>query len=155
MKKIICFIATAICFLFFVLSFIVYSFSHSGRTDSSGGHYDSSTGKYHYHHGYPAHQHTNGKCPYNFDDKTNSESNNSTLKTTEYDIGDILGITFVTVILSFTIFIFIASSINSVIYRFMLSKFKKDIPDESKFWTITNIVIFAIIFIIIFNIFLQ
>lgn len=40
------------------------SFSHSGKTDSNGGHYDSSTGEYHYHHGYSAHQHTNGICPY-------------------------------------------------------------------------------------------
>lgn len=37
---------------------------HSGRTDEDGGHTDSSTGEYHYHHGYPAHQHPDGKCPY-------------------------------------------------------------------------------------------
>lgn len=46
------------------------SFAHSGRTDGSGGHYDSTTGAYHYHHGYPAHQHTNGRCPYDYDDNT-------------------------------------------------------------------------------------
>lgn len=40
------------------------SFSHQGRTDSKGGHYDRSNGSYHYHHGYPAHQHPNGVCPY-------------------------------------------------------------------------------------------
>lgn len=38
--------------------------AHKGRTDSSGGHYDYSTGEYHYHHGYSAHQHNNGVCPY-------------------------------------------------------------------------------------------
>ncbi|CCY87023.1 ig-like domain-containing surface protein [Clostridium sp. CAG:149] len=43
-------------------SFSVYG--HPGRTDSNGGHYDCSTGEYHYHHGYPAHQHPNGSCPY-------------------------------------------------------------------------------------------
>ena len=37
---------------------------HPGRTDEDGGHTDSSTGEYHYHHGYPAHQHPNGVCPY-------------------------------------------------------------------------------------------
>lgn len=37
---------------------------HSGKTDGNGGHYDHSTGEYHYHHGYPAHQHPNGVCPY-------------------------------------------------------------------------------------------
>ncbi len=42
--------------------------AHSGRTDSSGGHHDyknaSGLGSYHYHHGYPAHLHENGVCPY-------------------------------------------------------------------------------------------
>lgn len=38
--------------------------AHSGKTDANGGHWDNSTGEYHYHHGYPAHQHTNGICPY-------------------------------------------------------------------------------------------
>ena len=55
--------------------------AHSGKTDSNGGHYDRSTGEYHYHHGYSAHQHYDGECPYDFDDKTNhnsgSSSNNS------------------------------------------------------------------------------
>lgn len=50
--------------------------AHPGRTDSSGGHHNRSTGGYHYHHGYPAHQHVNGVCPYEYDDKTgwNSDS---------------------------------------------------------------------------------
>lgn len=47
---------------------------HSGRTDANGGHYDRSTGEYHYHHGYPAHQHENGICPYDFNDQTRSSS---------------------------------------------------------------------------------
>lgn len=42
--------------------------AHSGRTDSSGGHRDnqntSGLGSYHYHHGYSAHLHPNGVCPY-------------------------------------------------------------------------------------------
>lgn len=46
------------------------SYAHSGRTDANGGHYNRSTGEYHYHHGYPEHQHINGTCPYNFDDRT-------------------------------------------------------------------------------------
>ena len=45
--------------------------AHSGRTDAKGGHYDRSTGEYHYHHGYPAHQHPNGVCPYENDVETN------------------------------------------------------------------------------------
>ncbi len=35
-----------------------------GRTDANGGHIDSATGEYHFHHGFPAHQHINGVCPY-------------------------------------------------------------------------------------------
>ena len=70
MKKIFFFTLTL---LFFLLSCFP-ALAHPGRTDSSGGHYDRSTGEYHYHHGYSAHQHINGECPYDFKDKTNSSS---------------------------------------------------------------------------------
>lgn len=53
------------------------AFAHSGRTDGDGGHYNRSTGEYHYHHGYPAHLHIGGICPYEFDDKTNHGSSYS------------------------------------------------------------------------------
>ena len=53
------------------------AYAHSGKTDSNGGHYDRDSGEYHYHHGYPAHSHTNGECPYDFDDKTDQTPNNS------------------------------------------------------------------------------
>lgn len=53
------------------------AYAHSGKTDANGGHYDHSTGEYHYHHGYPAHQHTNGICPYDFDDRTGWNSGSS------------------------------------------------------------------------------
>lgn len=39
-------------------------FAHPGDTDANGGHYDRQNGGYHYHHGYPAHDHKDGKCPY-------------------------------------------------------------------------------------------
>jgi len=52
-------------------------FAHPGKTDASGGHYDRSTGEYHYHHGFPAHQHTDGVCPYDFIDKTGENSDGS------------------------------------------------------------------------------
>ena len=44
--------------------------AHQGKTDSKGGHYDRQNGGYHYHHGYPAHEHTNGECPYDYDTQT-------------------------------------------------------------------------------------
>lgn len=51
------------------LSVPVTVFAHPGRTDEYGGHYDWETGEYHYHHGYPAHQHIDGYCPYDYDDE--------------------------------------------------------------------------------------
>lgn len=60
-----------------ILGSCVAVFAHPGKTDSNGGHFDRSTGEYHYHHGYPAHQHENGTCPYDFDNNEKStESHN-------------------------------------------------------------------------------
>ena len=64
-------------FLFLVLIFLLLPVSalcHPGQTDSRGGHFDNETGVYHYHHGYSAHFHTNGQCPYDFVDKTGQDS---------------------------------------------------------------------------------
>ncbi len=44
--------------------FVLLTFAHSGKTDANGGHTNYATGEYHYHHGESAHQHPNGKCPY-------------------------------------------------------------------------------------------
>lgn len=64
--------------LFLSFLFLICSASaHPGRTDSSGGHHVSATGEYHYHHGYSAHQHIDGVCPYDFDDKTGQNSGSS------------------------------------------------------------------------------
>ena len=63
------------CVLIILISLTAYA--HPGRTDANGGHYDHSTGEYHYHQGYPAHQHIGGVCPYDYDDQTNHNSNNS------------------------------------------------------------------------------
>lgn len=71
MKKILCIITAIIC----LLSFTLLCFAHSGRTDSSGGHYDRITGEYHYHHGYSAHQHPNGICPYVNNEITTGNNN--------------------------------------------------------------------------------
>lgn len=68
-----------VCLLIVVLIALTSSsaLAHSGRTDSSGGHTDHSTGAYHYHHGYPAHQHSGGECPYDFNDRTGWSSGSS------------------------------------------------------------------------------
>lgn len=64
----------------FILLMLFFSFAcgsayaHTGRTDSDGGHHNwQNGGEYHYHHGYPAHDHTNGVCPYDFVDNTRHE----------------------------------------------------------------------------------
>ena len=62
------------CVCLIAISMCVAVSAHPGRTDSNGGHYNRSTGEYHYHHGYPEHQHTNGVCPYDYDDKTGEGS---------------------------------------------------------------------------------
>lgn len=72
-----------IIFLILLLIPSIITYAHPGRTDSDGGHTNSSTGSYHYHHGYSAHQHTNGKCPYAFDDKTGSSSGTSSSNSTK------------------------------------------------------------------------
>ena len=56
------------------------AFAHSGRTDSDGGHNDNINGGYHYHHGYSAHQHPNGECPY--------DNNSSPPKTSDDKLAD-------------------------------------------------------------------
>lgn len=52
----------------FCLAVVLLLFSsasaHSGGTDDIGGHYDNSTGTYHFHHGFSAHHHPGGVCPY-------------------------------------------------------------------------------------------
>lgn len=57
--------------------------AHPGRTDGAGGHYDRSSGEYHYHHGYSAHQHPNGECPYDYEDKTSSSSERNRITSEE------------------------------------------------------------------------
>ncbi len=56
--------------------------AHSGRTDSHGGHKDnknkSGLGSYHYHHGYPAHLHPNGICPYSSGSTTTQSRSSAT-----------------------------------------------------------------------------
>ncbi len=69
-RKLPLFLFVPFCIFFLTLSVS----AHAGKTDASGGHIDNNTGVYHYHHGYPAHQHTGGRCPYDFDDKTGQSS---------------------------------------------------------------------------------
>lgn len=64
-------------FLLIISLFLIspVSLAHSGGTDEEGGH--NSPDGYHYHHGYPAHQHPNGECPYDFDDNVDHRERSS------------------------------------------------------------------------------
>lgn len=64
----------ALTVIFCLLLVLTSASAHPGGTDGSGGHWDHSAGEYHYHHGYPAHQHTDGICPYDYDDQTGASS---------------------------------------------------------------------------------
>ncbi len=71
----------SLCIGLLILIFPTFVSAHSGRTDADGGHYDynnvSGLGDYHYHHGYPAHLHPGGVCPYGGDDQTDHSSSSS------------------------------------------------------------------------------
>lgn len=75
----------AVALLLAAMICCVAGFAHPGKTDANGGHWDRSTGTYHYHHGYPAHQHTNGICPYDFDDQTGANSGSSSGTSNSYN----------------------------------------------------------------------
>lgn len=99
----------AVSFLIFIfISFLPLFFeAHSGKTDFKGGHFDNNTGEYHYHHGYPAHKHTNGNCPYDFNDKT-EPSDKKKSESSKKDSDDWLNIILTIVV---TIFIIIPGCI--------------------------------------------
>lgn len=81
MKRLLSFVLFLLIFIFSYTTI----FAHSGRTDGNGGHYDDD-GDYHYHHGFPAHDHPGGKCPYEDDEpyyKANGNSNGSTTSSSD------------------------------------------------------------------------
>lgn len=75
-------------FLLIILLCTLPITAHSGRTDSSGGHYDRSTGEYHYHHGYPAHDHYGGDCPYSFHNNEKHSTSSGLSSTDDYTTND-------------------------------------------------------------------
>lgn len=60
---------TLVCTVLVAFILAIIGFAHPGGTDENGGHYDRSTGEYHYHHGYSAHQHEDGVCPYELEEE--------------------------------------------------------------------------------------
>lgn len=85
LRRIIFTFTAVVCVL---ISAVIAVNAHSGKTDSDGGHTDHDTGEYHYHHGYPAHDHYDidgdgdTDCPYEFDDRTNHNTDDKGSHTT-------------------------------------------------------------------------
>lgn len=73
------------CIALVMLSAVV-AFAHSGGTDYKGGHYVNGASEYHYHHGYPAHDHPNGQCPYDFKDKSSSSGGSSSVSSSSVSV---------------------------------------------------------------------
>lgn len=129
----------------FVLSFSIIigllstiAYAHSGKTDEYGGHYDNSTGEYHYHHGYPAHQHTNGICPYDFDDKTDKNTDKRTIQNLDFkSFGQIYWTIIVT--------IFIISCLIIIASELMINKGVKSLKDS--FFILFMVLVIAAIII--------
>lgn len=89
MKKSIITISVLALIALLITSMLLSVKAHSGGTDSKGGHTNHSTGEYHYHHGYSAHDHYDidgdGKidCPYDFENKTNSNATSEVTSTSK------------------------------------------------------------------------
>lgn len=83
MKKLLKKVMPYLCAFALLMGTPTVATAHSGRTDAQGGHHDyknvSGLGSYHYHHGYAAHLHPNGKCPY-ASSSSNSKSKSTTKK---------------------------------------------------------------------------
>lgn len=132
-----------------IISIMPISFlcsAHPGRTDSDGGHYDRSTGKYHYHHGYPAHQHTNGECPYDFKDKTNHQSGHTSSSSSFKDIIS-------TIFKSFVPSITISAVLWFLIWTIVSCLTKKELSDKAQMFILifSFICSFIVTFYIIFT----
>lgn len=135
MKK----IAAALFSLMLLFSISTIAFAHSGRTDAKGGHYDHIGGDYHYHHGYPAHQHPNGECPY----RNNSSSVKSEL--TSDDVSSIL-------LISSIIGLMIGSPLVLVLDKIKCQKWQDFLKKHTAFIMILNSVVCATVaFLIIYS----
>lgn len=88
--------------LMIIMAFSTSVLAHSGRTDSNGGHHDnknkSGLGSYHYHHGYEAHLHPGGVCPYSNNSVTESYTPSPSISLKKYPkelyVGETSGIEF-------------------------------------------------------------
>ena len=121
--------------LLFTFCFSTVSSAHPGRTDSRGGHHDYSNGTYHYHHGYSAHQHPNGVCPYESPIETTAASvsvNTSITTSSTKDKRSSSTMSIFKFIEKQWFFIENCALLLSVSYCIYLSKSRKDILEQNK-----------------------
>ncbi len=98
------------CVVLIISSIPLLAIAHSGRTDSHGGHHDNINGGYHYHHGYSAHQHPNGECPYKTSATTSSQTSYSSTSNSKSTGGislPVSDIICIVLVVAFVIFLFI------------------------------------------------
>ncbi len=130
-----------IAFLFSILlllSISAVAFAHSGGTDTKGGHYDHIGGGYHYHHGYPAHDHKGGECPYR---------NNSTSVENELTSDDVSGILFISSIIG----LMMGSPLVLILDKIKSQKWQDFLKKHTAFIMILNSVVCATVaFLIIY-----
>lgn len=128
--------------LILMFTFSIIAIAHSGKTDSSGGHYDHSTGEYHYHHGYPAHEHTNGRCPYLYDDNTDYNSFSSSSSFGKIDFKALIGASFFSLGISLIPCWLIVGGIDM-----LLSKFNIKITSNMLLYIFLSILVVSIVVI--------
>ena len=147
MRRLIIFVFS-IVLLVPLLSSVAYA--HPGKTDGNGGHYDRDSDEYHYHHGYPAHSHTSGECPYNFDDKTghnsnssntNDSNNNKTIKNTKDKSSSVSLLKIITTLLESVVIFFMIGFLIVLICEV----FSLKILDKAPLLIVILIGIFAIV----------
>ena len=114
----------------FIFIFSITAYPHSGRTDSYGGHNDTINGGYHYHHGYPAHDHPDGKCPYLIKNK-----DKNTEKEKKYNFIEIIGLIFGSLFLGYLLACIPASVIMLLCSIFYHRDNKEDVIWRTFKWS--------------------
>lgn len=105
-------------------------YAHSGGTDIYGGHYDYDEGEYHYHHGYAAHKHDNGVCPYIVQEEAKEAEDILNSEFSAYDILTwILAAPIIIVELAFLVGLLISIAALLIYCGYVIYSFLREIPD--------------------------
>lgn len=141
--------------LAFIFIFSITTFAHSGRTDSQGGHHDYINGGYHFHHGYPAHDHPNGECPYSNvkNNGYNNENNISDVENSKPGFWKIIGSIIAAVFSDYFLAYIPATLLTLLLFMLYCGKNKDDIV--YRIYEISIIIFTIIISIFLIIVFLR